>query len=243
MFQRELLGDLVRLAYETINELMSEAAGDDKARPGVVAVPQTFGSVLNVHPHSWDREHPLSVRHIRENLVLEQLGENRRSLRATRWTESPTLARECDEELEFAIRALDASETGFEQTAVKVGCHGAIPVPSPKPVLALSRVSAFPRLLGSRGLPGTPSCAGSRRRRTIAAVSTADESVNSASRSSKPTRFAPSPAARTDRRGFSRRSKFGLVSRHRPSSGDEAIETHSPSCATSLTGWISRVFH
>ena len=44
MYRRELLGDLVRLAYETINELMSEAAGDDKARPGVVAVPQTFGS-------------------------------------------------------------------------------------------------------------------------------------------------------------------------------------------------------
>ncbi len=31
MYQRELLGDLVRLAYETIHELMSEAAGDDKA--------------------------------------------------------------------------------------------------------------------------------------------------------------------------------------------------------------------
>jgi hypothetical protein len=52
MCRRELLGDLVRLAYETIHELLSEAAGDDKARPGVVAVPQTFGSVLNVHPHA-----------------------------------------------------------------------------------------------------------------------------------------------------------------------------------------------
>ena len=52
MYRRELLGDLVRLAYETIHELMSEAAGDHKARPGVVAVPQTFGSVLNVHPHA-----------------------------------------------------------------------------------------------------------------------------------------------------------------------------------------------
>ena len=50
--RRELLGDLARLAYETINELLSEAAGDHKARPGVVAVPQTFGSVLNVHPHA-----------------------------------------------------------------------------------------------------------------------------------------------------------------------------------------------
>ena len=52
MYRRELLGDLVRLAYETINELLSEAAGDHKARPGVVAVAQTFGSVLNVHPHA-----------------------------------------------------------------------------------------------------------------------------------------------------------------------------------------------
>ena len=52
LYQRELLGDLVRLAYETIHELMNEAAGDDKARPGVVAVPQTFGSVLNAHPHA-----------------------------------------------------------------------------------------------------------------------------------------------------------------------------------------------
>jgi hypothetical protein len=51
MHRRELLGDLARLAYETIKELMIEAVGDDKARPGVVAVPQSFGSVLNVHPH------------------------------------------------------------------------------------------------------------------------------------------------------------------------------------------------
>ena len=48
MGRRELLGDLARLAYETIKELMVEAAGDDKARPGVVAVPQTVGSILNV---------------------------------------------------------------------------------------------------------------------------------------------------------------------------------------------------
>lgn len=52
MYQRELLGELARLAYETIYELMSDAVGDDKARPGVVAVPQTFGRVLNVHPHA-----------------------------------------------------------------------------------------------------------------------------------------------------------------------------------------------
>ncbi len=50
MRQRELLGDLARLGYETIKELMLEAAGDPHARPGVVVVPQTFGSVLNLHP-------------------------------------------------------------------------------------------------------------------------------------------------------------------------------------------------
>jgi hypothetical protein len=52
MYQRELLADMARLAYETIKELMIEAVADDKARPGVVAVPQSFGSVLNVHPHT-----------------------------------------------------------------------------------------------------------------------------------------------------------------------------------------------
>jgi len=39
MRQRELLGDLARLAYETIKELMLEAVGKPHARPGVVVVP------------------------------------------------------------------------------------------------------------------------------------------------------------------------------------------------------------
>jgi len=52
MYQRELLGDLARLGYETIKELMIEAVGNDKARPGVVAVPQTFGNSINPHPHA-----------------------------------------------------------------------------------------------------------------------------------------------------------------------------------------------
>ena len=52
MRNRELLADLARLAYETIKQLMADAALDENARPGVVAVPQTFGSVLNVHPHA-----------------------------------------------------------------------------------------------------------------------------------------------------------------------------------------------
>ena len=82
----------------------------------------------------------MSVRHVREDLVLKQLGENGGALGATRWTKSPTPARESDEELELAARAPDASEPGFEQTAVLVGGHGAIPVASPKPVVALEAV-------------------------------------------------------------------------------------------------------
>ena len=52
MHHRELLADLARLAYETIQELMAEAVGDPRARPGVVAVPQTFGGAVRPHPHS-----------------------------------------------------------------------------------------------------------------------------------------------------------------------------------------------
>jgi hypothetical protein len=52
MHHRELLADLARLAYETIRELMAEAVGDPRARPGVVAVPQTFGGAVRPHPHS-----------------------------------------------------------------------------------------------------------------------------------------------------------------------------------------------
>ncbi len=50
MRHRELLRDLSRLAYE--KELMSEAVGDEQARPGVVCVPQTFGSLIQPHPHA-----------------------------------------------------------------------------------------------------------------------------------------------------------------------------------------------
>ena len=48
---RELLPVLARIAYETLQSLMAEAADDPLARPGVVAVPQTFGSLVNPHPH------------------------------------------------------------------------------------------------------------------------------------------------------------------------------------------------
>ncbi len=48
---RELLGDLSRAAWETVRALMAEAADDPGVRPGMVVVPQTFGSSVNVHPH------------------------------------------------------------------------------------------------------------------------------------------------------------------------------------------------
>jgi hypothetical protein len=46
-----LLGDLSRAAWETVRPLMAEAAGDPGMRPGMVVVPQTFGSSVNAHPH------------------------------------------------------------------------------------------------------------------------------------------------------------------------------------------------
>ena len=52
MRHRALLSDLARLAYETIEQLLCEAAGDKNARPGVVCVPQTFGSLLQPNPHA-----------------------------------------------------------------------------------------------------------------------------------------------------------------------------------------------
>ncbi len=108
--------------------------------------------------------------------------------------------------------------------------------------LSESRVSAFPRLPGSRGLPGTPPPAGSRRRRTLAAVSTVHESVDSASMSSRPMRFAPSSAARHRQPGSSSPSKSRLDSGPPPSSDVEATGTPLPSCAMLRTGWISSVF-
>ena len=36
--------DLSRAAWETVRAMMAEAAGDPGVRPGIVVVPQTFGS-------------------------------------------------------------------------------------------------------------------------------------------------------------------------------------------------------
>jgi hypothetical protein len=49
--RRELLGDLSRLAYETVRELMAAAAGENSFYPGMVTMLQTFGERVNPHPH------------------------------------------------------------------------------------------------------------------------------------------------------------------------------------------------
>jgi len=52
LHHRELLGELSRAAYQTIQELMAAAVVEDKGfRPGVVTVVQTFGDRVNFHPH------------------------------------------------------------------------------------------------------------------------------------------------------------------------------------------------
>ena len=48
---RELSGELSRAAWETVRDLMREAADDPGLRPGMVIVPQSFGSSVNFHPH------------------------------------------------------------------------------------------------------------------------------------------------------------------------------------------------
>ncbi len=52
LHHRELLGELSRAAYETVKELISATALEEKGfRPGVVSVVQTFGDRANFHPH------------------------------------------------------------------------------------------------------------------------------------------------------------------------------------------------
>ena len=44
-------GELARLAFETVREMMVAAVEDSDARPGMVGVIQTFGSSLKWNPH------------------------------------------------------------------------------------------------------------------------------------------------------------------------------------------------
>lgn len=53
-FDRALLGDLARLAWETVREVYRAALGWDPADaglPGMVAGIQTFGELIHWHPH------------------------------------------------------------------------------------------------------------------------------------------------------------------------------------------------
>jgi hypothetical protein len=51
LHDRGLLGMLSRVAYETLREFLRASLGERDAVPGVVASIQTFGSLLNWHPH------------------------------------------------------------------------------------------------------------------------------------------------------------------------------------------------
>jgi len=49
---RERLARLARVAWETVKELLQDAAGDSEAVPGGVGCVQTYGNLLDFHPHS-----------------------------------------------------------------------------------------------------------------------------------------------------------------------------------------------
>ena len=75
--------------------------------------------------------------YVRENPVLEQLGEDGGALGAARGTKPPTPTRKSDVVLGLVDRAPNDGEGRFEQPAVEVGGHGAIPATLPESVLAL----------------------------------------------------------------------------------------------------------
>ena len=51
LYNRELLGELCRAAYDTVAEMMAAAVEDSEIRPGMVAVIQTFSDSLKWNPH------------------------------------------------------------------------------------------------------------------------------------------------------------------------------------------------
>jgi len=51
LHHRELLGEMARLAYDTVREMMATAVDVPHARPGLVGVIQTFSSSLKWNPH------------------------------------------------------------------------------------------------------------------------------------------------------------------------------------------------
>jgi hypothetical protein len=54
LHHRELLGDMARIAYDTVREMMAAAIEETEpdARPGMVTVIQTFSSSLKWNPHT-----------------------------------------------------------------------------------------------------------------------------------------------------------------------------------------------
>ncbi len=50
-YNRELLGSLIHAAWETVNEIYSEEIVMGEAFPGMIAGIQTFGDLINWHPH------------------------------------------------------------------------------------------------------------------------------------------------------------------------------------------------
>ena len=51
LHHRELLGEMARLAYDTVRDMMAAVVDEPGARPGMVAVIQTFSSSLKWNPH------------------------------------------------------------------------------------------------------------------------------------------------------------------------------------------------
>ncbi|MBN1979985.1 MAG: hypothetical protein JW795_00530 [Chitinivibrionales bacterium] len=47
-FDRSLLGKLSSLAYETVRKFLATELGDETAVPGIVAIAQTFGDIINL---------------------------------------------------------------------------------------------------------------------------------------------------------------------------------------------------
>ena len=50
-FDRKLLGDLARLAWQTVLEVYRVALGRDDVVPGAASAIQTFGQLIHWHPH------------------------------------------------------------------------------------------------------------------------------------------------------------------------------------------------
>ena len=83
LHHRELLGGLVRGAWETVLELMCAVVDDVAVRPGMVAVVQTAGDLANWQPHvhaivsrgGWTRKGGRQIDHPdRQNLEVSRTG-------------------------------------------------------------------------------------------------------------------------------------------------------------------------